>query len=35
MKELPEEYSQDILGEGCPLAEQGRSKAAPADTEVF
>lgn len=32
---IPVEYSHDILGVGCPLAEHGSSKAAPADTEVF
>lgn len=33
--DLPVVNSQDILGIGCPLAEQGRRTAAPADTEVF
>lgn len=32
---IPAEYSQEILGVGCPLAEHGKSNAAPADTEVF
>lgn len=32
---LPGEYSQETLGAGCPLAEQGSKSEAPADTEVF
>lgn len=32
---IPVEYSQDILGIGCPLPEQGSNKAAPAETVVF
>lgn len=35
MSKLPLEYSQDILGVGCPFAEHGSNKAAPADTDVF
>lgn len=32
---LPGEYSQETLGAGCPLAEQGSKSEAPADTDVF
>lgn len=32
---LPEENSQEILGEGCPFAEQGSRRTAPAETDVF